>query len=62
MKDIQWGENLPKCDFCAMDHLEAEAPYDGPTQLGLWANMCHEHLLMYGASDTMTMRRIIAKA
>lgn len=61
MKDIQWVGELPRCDLCKILSLEAEAPYDGPTRGGPWANMCHNHLVLFGSSDMLTTRRIVAK-
>lgn len=42
---------LPVCDICR--HVESRirperALYDAKTEFGSWANMCHDHMLVYG--------------
>ncbi len=43
--------SLPDCDICR--HVESRirperALYDGKTEFGSWANMCHPHMLTFG--------------
>jgi hypothetical protein len=59
-REIKWAEDLPDCDFCAMDEVVQPAPYDGKTTSGPWANMCLNHLRDHGYpnSDGLTNIRI----
>lgn len=58
--DIEWNAPLPDCDICKMDGRKTPAPYDSPTLGGPWANMCQEHLDLFGVESDITLRRINA--
>jgi hypothetical protein len=51
-KPIEWGGEIPNCDFCSQP-----APYDVPTNLGPWANLCELCLPIYGGRISMGFRR-----
>lgn len=51
-KPIEWSGEVPNCDFCSQP-----APYDVPTSVGTWANLCELCLPIYGGRIDMGFMR-----
>ena len=44
---------LPNCDLCQQNGQETTAQYDAKTVFGPWANLCHNHWLVFAAFPTL---------